>query len=378
MIKNQLYPYIEEYINEYLWGFSKEQIEVGLMDGTIKLDNLNIRPDKANSKLDSSCIPFWIKVGSIKNIQISCSLMNFIGEKPLEVIIQDIDCLICPSLKFVNDSSFNYLVEDLASVKERYNPSNNNHQDIFKKKMVYNDDKQDSLDYNENVPLFTRIMNKITEKAKKFFLKKTYLTNIIIKNVHIRFEDDLFNFYGKTCLGIKIDNVEIKLTLDGSLKKSNFKIDNLSIYHESDTKIIIPTDYFFNKKYVFEEEYYKYIKKIKFDTGQHKQFIINNFSSKGNIGFKFVGMGINNIDFFGGPQKKNVNFYFQVATSSIDLYIDKEICNKINDFHFYVKNYSMIFAIQKFKPKRRPYSKNSILVSNNKKNTVPPQEKNGC
>ena len=38
MIKNQLYPYIESYINEFLYGFSKEQLDVGVMKGQIKLE----------------------------------------------------------------------------------------------------------------------------------------------------------------------------------------------------------------------------------------------------------------------------------------------------------------------------------------------------
>ena len=58
MIKNQLYPYIEEYINSYLYGFTKEQLDVGLMNGQIKLENLNLRPDGVNDELDQSNTPF--------------------------------------------------------------------------------------------------------------------------------------------------------------------------------------------------------------------------------------------------------------------------------------------------------------------------------
>ena len=60
MIKNQLYPYIESYINEYLYGFTKEQLDVGVMKGQIKLENLNLRPDGVNEKFFSKNLRFWL------------------------------------------------------------------------------------------------------------------------------------------------------------------------------------------------------------------------------------------------------------------------------------------------------------------------------
>jgi hypothetical protein len=40
MLKNTLYPYIEKYINKYLYGFIKEQFDIGL-NGKIGPENLN-------------------------------------------------------------------------------------------------------------------------------------------------------------------------------------------------------------------------------------------------------------------------------------------------------------------------------------------------
>ena len=61
MIKNQLYPYIESYINEYLYGFSKEQLDVGIMKGLIKLENLNLRPDGVNERMDEKKYSILVK-----------------------------------------------------------------------------------------------------------------------------------------------------------------------------------------------------------------------------------------------------------------------------------------------------------------------------
>ena len=68
MIKNQLYPYIEQYINSYLYGFTKEQLDVGIMKGEIKLEGLNLRPDGVNEVLDKTNNPFWLKAGLISKI----------------------------------------------------------------------------------------------------------------------------------------------------------------------------------------------------------------------------------------------------------------------------------------------------------------------
>ena len=70
MIKNQLYPFIEKYINEYLFGFTKEQLNIGVMNGQIQLDNLIIRPDSTNQKLNELDLPIWLKAGMIKKIHI--------------------------------------------------------------------------------------------------------------------------------------------------------------------------------------------------------------------------------------------------------------------------------------------------------------------
>ena len=37
MIRNQLYPYIEKYINDYLYGFTKQQMNLALIEGKLEL-----------------------------------------------------------------------------------------------------------------------------------------------------------------------------------------------------------------------------------------------------------------------------------------------------------------------------------------------------
>ena len=136
MIKNQLYPFIEKYINEYLFGFTKEQLNIGVMNGQIQLDNLIIRPDSTNQKLNELDLPIWLKAGMIKKIHIGCSIMNFLGEKPLEITINEIDMIISPSFKWINRNISSYIVELENHIREMYDPIDNNSSDIFKRKIL--------------------------------------------------------------------------------------------------------------------------------------------------------------------------------------------------------------------------------------------------
>ena len=102
MIRNQLYPYIEQYINEYLYGFTKEQMELAITQGKLELNQMVIRPDKINSIMDESNVAFWLKAGIIKHIHLAVSLMNLIGETPLEVNIDGINMVLSPSYKWIN------------------------------------------------------------------------------------------------------------------------------------------------------------------------------------------------------------------------------------------------------------------------------------
>ncbi len=134
MLKNSLCPYIEKYINKYLHGFTKEQLEVGVMSGKIGLENLNLLPDKVNEKLDDKNHSFWLKAGLISKISVIASIMNIIGEKPLNVSIDGVDIILTPSFKWIIKNLHSFVVENKVHIKEPYGQRENNSFDIFKKK----------------------------------------------------------------------------------------------------------------------------------------------------------------------------------------------------------------------------------------------------
>ena len=307
MIKNQLYPYIEKYINELLYGFTKEQFDVGVMKGQIKLEKLNLRPDGANKILDEKNFSFWLKAGFITKIYIGCSIMNFIGEKPLDVEIEGIDIILAPSYKWIIKNIDSFIIENLKQMKEPYDPNENNSMDIFERKVNVVDNsvfkKELILEIFKDGTRISQLINNIFKYCYKFYYMKNFLVNAKIKNIHIRFEDDqLINYNGDIALGIKADSLDIILSSEGVMKKDSFKFNNLNIYWESDAKILIPsellTESIINGE--LDQNYYDNLKKLNFKHFNYVEgtkFIVQNFNCYGKMGTISITSG--KIDLFG-------------------------------------------------------------------------------
>jgi hypothetical protein len=363
MIKNQLYPYIESYINEFLHGFTKEQLEVGIMNGQIKLENLNLRPDGVNEKMDEKNLPFWLKAGLISKIDIGCSLLNFIGEKPLNVNIEGLDIIVTPSYKWILKNLDSFIIENKLQMKSKYDPNDNNSMDIFTKKINVLDNSIFRKEYIEEIfKDKTRISNEINKYFKfcyKFYYTKNYSINLTVKNIHIRFEDDqLINYTGDISLGCKIDILELILSSEGNMKKDSCKISKLNVYWENPAKILIPSDILNMSIHdgKLDEEYYINLKKIKFQQFKYNpntKFIIENFSFSTKFGTHFVNNG--KMDLF-GKSSKEYKFFFKLISNEINFnfYPDLMIIN--DNFNKFVTEFSVIDQVQNFKPMKKPYN----------------------
>ena len=221
MIRNQLYPYIEKYINDYLYGFNKEQMNLAITEGKLELNKINIRPDAINKEMDNNNIPFWLKSGLINKIYVGCSLMNLIGEIPLEATIDGLDVILSPSYKWINHNL--ELIANLGESIKNNNPigldlnANNNRElkfdtSVFNKSFVEEVFKDKSIVSN--------LANSLIKSLYDFYKMVNYAALIKIKNLHIRIEDDeLFNYEGKFVLGITIENLVCKMGFKGSQKK---------------------------------------------------------------------------------------------------------------------------------------------------------------
>ena len=363
MIKNQLYPYIESYINEYLYGFTKEQLDVGVMKGQIKLENLNLRPDGVNEKMDEhSGMSMKITI-IISKISIKCSIMNFIGEKPLDVLIEGLDIILNPSYKWIIKNIDSFIVENKIMMKSTYDPNDNNSMDIFTKKINILDNSIFRKEYIEEIfkdkTKLSQEINKFFKSCYKFYYSKNFAINLIIKNIHIRFEDDqLINYNCDIALGCKIDLLEIILSSEGLMKNDSCKINKLNIYWENPAKILIPSDllHMSIKDGKLDEDYYKNLKKIKFEQFKFTPntiFIIDNFSCLVKFGTRVVNLG--KIDIF-GKSSNDYKFFVNFISSEINLnfYPDLMIIN--DNFNKFVSEFSVIEQVQDFKPMKKPYN----------------------
>lgn len=75
MIKDKLYEYLMTYISDYFFEINKSQLQLALLSGTINLTQLKLNPNKFNTLLQSYDIPFRMKAGIIKTLQIKVYLI---------------------------------------------------------------------------------------------------------------------------------------------------------------------------------------------------------------------------------------------------------------------------------------------------------------
>ena len=364
MIKNQLYPYIEKYINELLYGFSKEQFDVGVMNGQIKLEKLNLRPDGANKILDDKNFSFWLKAGFISKIFIGCSIMNFIGEKPLDVLIEGVDIILTPSYKWIIKNLDSFIIENNKQIKEPYDPNDNNSMDIFERKVNVLDNsifkKEEILEIFKDTTKISHLINILFKYCFKFYYMKNFLVNAKIKNIHIRFEDDqIINYTGDIALGLKADSLDITLSSEGVMKKDSFKINNLNIYWEDKAKILIPSDLLHNSIINGElnEKYYDNLKKINFQNFNYSKgtkFIVQNFNCTTKMGTISISSG--KIDLF-GKRDNSFKMYTQFSCSELNINIFPELFNIYTNYKKFIHEFSVLEQVQDFKPMRKPYDK---------------------
>ena len=167
-------------------------------------------------------------------------------------------------------------------------------------------------------------------------------------------------------MGIKIDSIEAILSSEGVMKKDSFKINNLNVYWECNAKILIPSDLLNNSLVNGElnEKYYENIKKLNFHNFNYiegTKFIIQNLNCLIKIGTLAISSG--KVDIFG---KRNNQFkmYFQFHSNEININIFPELINIYTNFKKFMQEFSILEQVQDFKPMRKPYNKNNIIIKN--------------
>ena len=373
MIRNKLYPYIEKYINDYLYGFTKEQMNLAITEGKLELNRIMLRPDVINKIMDDSNVPFWLKAGLINKIYVGCSLMNLIAEIPLEITIEEIDIILSPSSKWINlhlESSLNEFIKK--------NPIgidlniNDNLENLFDTSIF-------NKTYNEEIfkdkSLVSNLVNSMLKSLYDFYNLINFAVILKINKIRLRIEDDeLFNYEGKFVLGIKIDNITAKLGFKGDQKKNSLKISNFSVYWECEPKIII-TNEFLTQSMIGEmkDDYYNQIKEINFNviddntTNNNIKNIIDNFSI--SINFGTIKDESNNSDIF-NIQNDLKKCYFQISSNELVINIYPEFLKAINHLSSFSGNFPLIEKIKDYRPHEKPYNNEGHYIKNEQKREI--------
>ena len=376
ILKNQLYPYIKQYINEYLHGFSEERIDIQLSKGEVTLEKMSLRPDTINKIMDENNVPFWIKVGLIKKISLGASVFSVIGEIPLEVEIDGVDIILSPSYKWIINNLLNY--GNNSEIKDILNPLGN---DIFNKKV---DDLDLSIFNIENIQeifkdktLLSNIINKLFKSLYSFYNSPNFTAVIKIKNVHIRFEDDeLMNYTGDIALGMKVNLIQLKIGCKGNMKKNTIKLENLDIYWENDAKILISSN-FLNGCIVngqLQEKYYINLKNVRFEKFQYlpsTKFIIQDFNFTMNLGTRNENK--EQVDIFDIKSAPSM-VYLQLASNELNINLFPEILQIQNNFMEFLSQFPIIEKVKDYRPFIKPSENNSLkyinLIENYRKNVI--------
>ena len=376
IIKNQIYPYIKQYINEYLHGFSQEKIDIQLAKGEVTLEKMSLRPDTINKILDESNVPFWIKVGLIKKIGIGASVLSVIGEIPIEIETDGVDIMLSPSYKWIINNIKNH--SDFPPSKDISNPLGN---DVFNKKpddfdlSIFKVEKIQEIFRDKTV--LSKVINNIFKGLYSFYNSPNFSAIIKIKNVHIRFEDDeLMNYTGDIALGMRVSLIQIRVGCKGNMKKDSIKLESLDIYWENEAKILISSN-FLNGCIIdgkLQEKYYTNLKNIRFDKFEYltsTKFIIQDFNFTMNVGTRNENQ--KEIDIFDIKTIPSM-VYLQLASNELNVNIYPEIAKIQNNFNEFLAQFPIIEKVKDFRPFIKPSDINSMkyinLVENYRKNVI--------
>ncbi len=70
MLKSRIFGKLRKYVEEYLFGFDPNSLQMSFLNGSINLNNVNIRPDKVNEIFAKEGLPIALKAGMISKLNV--------------------------------------------------------------------------------------------------------------------------------------------------------------------------------------------------------------------------------------------------------------------------------------------------------------------
>lgn len=76
MIKRKVFAALKDTLNQFVYGFNEEKLEVGLFSGIIELKDLVIKPNAVNAIFSKANLPIRLKAGMIAHVQIKVRILG--------------------------------------------------------------------------------------------------------------------------------------------------------------------------------------------------------------------------------------------------------------------------------------------------------------
>ncbi|XP_072334512.1 intermembrane lipid transfer protein VPS13D isoform X1 [Scyliorhinus torazame] len=231
---------LNTYIGKYVNNLNTDQLSIALMKGAVELENLPLKRD-ALKELD---LPFEVKAGFIGKITLQIPFYRPHVE-PWVISISGLYLIGAP----VKQSEFDEETERSLDRERKCALL-----DALEAQWKSNQQqKGESYWYSATASMVTRIVENVELK---------------VRNVHLRFEDDITNpdhpfAFGICIKSVSVQNAEDEL-VEKSIRKKRLQIEDFSIYWDVDCELLrdIPTtelqkamDYFLENrdhKYILE------------------------------------------------------------------------------------------------------------------------------
>ena len=148
VIKSKIYEFLKKNLGEYLYGFQKSQLDVGLLSGHIDLVNVNFRPSKVNQLLGSLGLPITLKAGLLGKLRLKCHYTSFLSS-PIEVEIDELLLVFGPITHLAREDRD--LLEDDAEFL-KVEPETKIRQPKSHSRVIYHDESDTPRMHSDGTP----------------------------------------------------------------------------------------------------------------------------------------------------------------------------------------------------------------------------------
>jgi hypothetical protein len=255
-LRSKIYQLLKQYLDEYLYGFSKEQLEIAIIAGELELINVNFKPTKVNELFLKNQIPFYLKCGLISRLQVKFNYRTLLTA-PIDVSIHELFLVFGPILIDSSDAFF-------AKLEALDVPDSGQFANLS---VIYDDSAFESSPgsplKSHNSSIIIQSLQGIEDSQPKSqsFITRYLMTlvknlNIKVEQVHIRFEDEIYPYRHPYSITVMLDKFEAKCAenewfLDDLTRKrtktpqkgasvKEGKLTNLAVYLTSMSGMLIP------------------------------------------------------------------------------------------------------------------------------------------